>query len=308
MKHVTRIVGVIIVLVVVLVIAVFVWIDQLAKSGVEGGATYALGVDTRLDDMDVGILSGQVAMADLNVANPGGYKSPHFLELGDGRVGVSLGTLMEDTVVVPELALSDISLNLEHHHGKANYQVIIDNLKRFESGEKPAAQTAEHKGRKKFVIQKVVVRNVRVAVELLPVGGDLTRVPVIIERIELENVGTAGDPVQLAELTSVVLKAILTAVVDRAGEVLPGDIAGELTAGLGQLESLGDVSVQVLGQVTAEVLENVGEAAGQLGEAAQQASEDIAKTVDEGIKKVGEDLGKDLEGFLGQDKKKKDND
>jgi hypothetical protein len=258
--------------------------------------------------MDVGVFSGRVAMADLNVSNPPGYKSPHFLEMGEGRVGVSLGTLMEDKVVLPELTLSGIRLNLEHLKGKANYKVIIDNLKRFESGEKPADAAEEEKGGKQFVIEKVTINDVRVEVELLPIGGDLTRVPVIIPRIELENVGSGGDGIKLAELTSVILKAILTTVVQQAGDRLPGDIAGELTAGLGQLKSLGDVSVQVVGQVTAEVSEKVAEAAEQLGEAAEEAGKDVAKTVDEGTKKVGEELGKGLDGLLGKDKKKKGDD
>lgn len=279
MKRLKKIVAVVIVVIVALIVAVFVWIDQVAKAGVEGGATYALSVDTELDGMDVGVFSGRVAMAGLTVANPTGFKSPYFLQIGEGRVGVSLGTLMEDKVVLPELILSGLNLNLEHHKGKANYKVIMDNLKKFESGEKKEKAPEEKEG-KRFVVQKVVVRDVHVEVEMLAVGGNLTRVPITIEAIELENVGSESDQgIPLAELTNVILKSILTSVVDKAGDVLPAGIKSELTAGLGQLKGLGNVSVQVVGEVTSQVTEQLTESVGKVGEGLGQAGKKVEKGV-----------------------------
>ena len=58
-------------LVIVLVIAaVLLGIDSIAKSGVEKGASYALGVETKLESIDVRLLDGQIIMDDLNIANP----------------------------------------------------------------------------------------------------------------------------------------------------------------------------------------------------------------------------------------------
>ena len=308
MKRIKKIVAAVVVIIVVLIVAVFFWIDRLAKAGVEGGATYALGVDTQLDSMDVGVFSGSVAMADLNVANPTGFESPHFLQLGEGRVGVSLGTLMEDKVVLSELTLSGLNLNLVHHKGKANYKVILDNLKKFESGEKKE-EAAEEEGGKRFVVQKVVVRDVRVEVELLPIGGDLTRVPIIIDAIELEDVGSDSDKgILLAELTNIILKAILTTVARQGGDLLPGDIAGELTAGLDQLKGLGDVSVQVVGKVTAQVAEQVTEAAEKVGEEVGKAVEETTEKVGEGLDRAGKDVKRGLGGVLDLGKKDKDKD
>ena len=307
MKRIKKIVAAVVVIIVVLIVAVFFWIDRLAKAGVEGGATYALGVDTQLDSMDVGVFSGSVAMADLNVANPTGFESPHFLQLGEGRVSVSLGTLMEDKVVLSELTLSGLNLNLVHHKGKANYKVILDNLKKFESGEKKEA--AEEEGGKRFVVQKVTVRDVHVEVEMLPIGGALTRVPIIIDAIELENVGSDSDKgILLADLTNIILKAILTTVARQGGDLLPGDIAGELTAGLDQLKGLGDVSVQVVGKVTAQVAEQVTEAAEKVGEEVGKAVEETTEKVGEGLDRAGKDVKRGLGGVLDLGKKDKDKD
>ncbi|MBN1342957.1 MAG: hypothetical protein JXQ73_09775 [Phycisphaerae bacterium] len=343
MKRIIQLVVGLVIVVILVVAGVFIWIDSIAKAGVEKGGTFALGVPTKLDSMDVGVVTGKVEMSGLDVANPSGYETPHFLHLGDGRVAVSLGTLMDDKVVLPELTLSKVSVNLEKRGDKANYQAIMDGLKKFESKGKakeetkpkdqapakeqaPAAKEGEGK---KFVIQRVLIEDVDVQVDLLPLGGKLTRVPVKIEKIELKDVGTgSAEGVHMAELTSIIMKAILTAVAKSAGGVLPGNIAAELTTGLKGLEELGAGSLQVVGEVTAKIdgevkkVAEVGKAAveglGQEGKKAQEAAQTAVKQVDEGAKQVGKeadkavkDAGKKLEeglgGLLGgkKDEKKK---
>lgn len=294
MKKMKKIVLGVVALVVILIVSAFVWIDHVAKVAVERGATFALGVDTSLDSMDVGVFSGSVEMAELDVANPSGFESPHFLHLGEGRVAVSLGSLMEDKVVVPELTLTGTGMNLERRAGKANYQVILDNLKKFESKENQPAEQQE--AGKKFLFEKIAIRDVRVQVDLLPVGGKLTRLPITIEGIELRNVGSDSDQgVQMAELTSILLKAILASVVDKAGDLMPADVARELSKGLDGLKGLGDTTVQVVGEVTTQA----GEAANQVGEKVDEAIKDGGKSLEEAGKKLGEGLG----GLLDTDKK-----
>ena len=290
------------ILVLVVIASVVLWIDHVAKAGVEGGATYALGVRTTLDAMDVGVLSGEVKMSELNVRNPAGFKTPHFLRLDDGGVAVSLGSLMEEKVILPELTLSGLNVNLERSGGKANYKVIMDNLKKLESKEEPPAD--EQKEGKKFVVEKVGIRDVRVNIDLLPIGGELTRIPVTIERIELENVGSDTDRgIPLADVIGILIKAVLTTVVQKCGDLLPADVLGELNAGLEQLSGLGATTVQVVGRVTSDVQE----AAEQIGEMGKEAGEAIgegAKEVGKGLEEAGKDLEKGIGDLIGVGKKK----
>lgn len=318
MKKIKLLIVVVVVLVVAVVGGLFLYIDQAAKAGVEAGGTYALGVDTKLDGMDVGILSGSVQMDALNVDNPSDFETPHFLRLSKGRVAVSLGTLMEKKIVLPELTLSGLSLNLENKLGKSNYQAILDNLKKFESNEKAAPaepKQAEGQG-KTFVIKRVTIEDVQVQVDLLPVGGKLTRTPVKIEKIELKNVGTGSDNgIKMAELTALLMKAILKSVAEKGGNLLPGNIAGELTAGLKGLEGLGGATVQVLGDVVSGGAKQIGEMGKAITEGVSKpltegVGKDLTKgvgeagkKVDEGLKKTGKDLTKGIGGLLGDKKK-----
>lgn len=254
-------------LVVLALVLAWVYVDSLAERGVERGATYALGVPTTLDSADVGVLNGSVELAGLEVSNPDGFEADHFLKLDDADMDVSLGSLMEDTVEVPSLVLEGIDLRLERTLEGANYNVIMDNLSRFESGEKEEADPSD----KKFVIRTIEVRSVRVRVDAVPVGGaigDLTTAEVTLDEVVLRDVGTAGEPMSIAQITDVVLKAILASAVEVGGGVLPDDVLsdiGDQLASLLDLEAMGVGGIEELGEVIEGVGDSIREAGEELG-------------------------------------------
>jgi len=303
MKQVRRIIIGVVVLLVLIVLSIPLWIDRAARRGVEVGSGFALGVPTTLAGADIGILAGQTELDGLNISNPPGFDSTHFLKLDKGRLAVSLGSLRTDTVEVPEFALEGIDVNLERRAGKANYQVIMDNLGRFESGEK-AAQDSEPA--RKFVIREILIKNVKVNVDLLPVGGSLTKLNVPIDEIRLKNVGTGTDKgVLISQLTGVLLKAILMAVVEKGGSIIPADVLGELKSSLASLEPLQQVGAQLAVNIDGAVKQLTGQA----GEAARQANQAVgeaAKNLTDQAKSVQEEAKRGLEKLLPptQDKKR----
>ena len=212
MKKLIRVVCGLVVVLLVLAVGAVVYIDSIAKTAIERGATYALGVDTTLGSADVKLLSGAFAMRDLTIANPKGFESPFFTHLGQGDVEVALTTLRQETVELPTLTLTDLEMYLEKKEGKANYDVILENLKRFESQEK----AQDDGGGKKYIIDEVVIKNIMVHVQLLPLGGSLTKLDVPIDEIRLENVGSeTSRGVVMSELTGVIIKGVLIAVVKK---------------------------------------------------------------------------------------------
>jgi hypothetical protein len=273
---------------VLLVVAAFIWIDRIAKFGIEKGGTYALGVPTTLDKASIGVFSGHFGLSGLNVANPSGFDTPHFLKLGDGSVIVSLMALRQDTVTVPEFTLKDIDVNLDKKDGKYNYQVILDNLKKLESGQKQQEEPQTKPG-KKFIIGHLLVRNVTVHVD--PLGlGKVSKLDVPIDEISMQNVGSDGKGVTMADIASIVTKAILAAAVKKGGNLIPSDISGGLNKGLGSLQSLASQGIGVTG--------DLGKQIGNVGT-------DVVQNVTKGVGDVGKTITGGLGGLLGNDTNKK---
>jgi hypothetical protein len=274
MKIVAKIIAVLVLLILIGAVAVLFYLDTIAKGAIETGATYALGVRTTLDKADIGVFAGDFTMKGLDVANPEGFQSDHFLRLDEGYVDVSMGSLRQETVQLPVLTLTTINMTLEKKGGQSNYKVILDNLKRLESGEEEGTQVAG----KKFNIQEVVISDVNVEVDLFGVGGELNRARVPIDEIRLTNVGSAGA--DMSEVTNVIIKAIMAAVMANAAD-LPGELVNDLGGQLKGLESLADMGIQESFDFGA-----------QMGDAATKAVDDAAKGVDEAVKKgLGDLLG-----------------
>ena len=284
MKKLIKMVAVLLILLVLATVAVALYIDTIAKTAIERGATYALGVETTLGSADVGLLSGTFSMGDMTIANPAGFESPYFTHLGQGDVEVALKTLRQETVELPTLTLTDLEIYLDKKEGKANYDVILENLKRFESQE----NAQDDAGGKKFIIEEVLIKNIMVHVQLLPLGGDLTKLDVPIDEVRLHDVGSGTDgSVLMSELTSVIIKAVLAAIVQKGGGLIPSDILGDLGQGLGSLAEIGLDAATGLG-------DRIKDAGGGLDE--------VTEGLGDAIKSIGDGLG----GLLGGDKKKDD--
>lgn len=254
MKKIIKSIAALIVLLVVFVIAVFVYIDTIAKTAIQSGAQYALGVEVTLGSADVGLLSGEFAMQDFNIANPAGFQSPHFLHLENGNTQITLSSLRENTVVLPTLTLTGIDMHLEKKGDKSNYDVIFENLSRFNSEDKPQEEAEG----KKFIIREVLLKDIVVHVEVELLLSGETKLDLPIDEIRLENVGSDSDGgVLLSELTSVLMKQLMLEIVKRGGGLIPADMLDELGRGLTELDSVAEVGIDVVEKI-GDVLKDVG--------------------------------------------------
>lgn len=280
MKKLAILVGGLVILLVAVVAVVFVSIDAIARAAIERGSTYALGVPTTLGSANIGILSGEFTMKDLDVANPDGFDGDYFFQLDEGFVAVSLGSLRQDTVEIPTLALTGVRMNLQKKGGRANYTVITENLKRLESGETAGEERnrAEEDGErgKNFMIHEIVIRDVHVTVDVLPIGGELTRIEIPIEEVRLTEIGS--ETLTTAEVTSRVIKMILAAVV-KNGAKLPADLVDDLGGALRGLADLGNIDISQIADI-AGTADTIG-----------KKIETVGKSVDDALKGLGSLLG-----------------
>lgn len=300
MKWIIRLALLVVVVVVAAVVGVFFYINTIAKHAVERGGTAAMGVPTTVDGVSIGVFRGEAGINGLTVANPQGYKTPHFMTMDDADAKVSLGTLRQDKVVIPYIRLDDLDINLEKLGDKANYEVILENLKKLETGQTPDPQE-EKVDAKKYVIQEVAITNIKVHAKYLPLGktGSLpTSLDVDIPEIRIKDFGSESDNgVVMSELTGIIVKSVLTAISKKTGGLLPPELLGGLNDGLSQLKGVSDLGIEVLGDVSGTV-EGVTKVVGDVTKDAGKAVEDVSKEVN----KIGEGIGNLLGGKKKEEK------
>jgi hypothetical protein len=286
-------------LLIALLAIVYFSIDRIGGALIERGASYALGVDTRVGFVRIGLLPGSIRVGSLTVANPPGFDSPHFVKMGRARLDVSLGTLREDTVNVPLFSLDGVDLVLEREAGRTNYGAILDNMQRFESSDPtPPADAGEAAAEKKFVVHDLVIRNVEARIELAKELGDAGKLVARIPEIRLRNIGS-GKGVELTQLTNIIVKAVLEAV-SKNGVGLSGVMLGELHAGLADLSKVpGGIFVDMSGQA----VEQLGRALpDEISASARDAGDAVAKQAGRALEEDAAKAFKSLGGLF-QNKK-----
>ncbi len=261
-----------------IVIFIFSMVDQGAKIIVEQGGTYAMGVETTVDSMDLSLTRGTVEMSGLNIANPEGFSTENFFALATTNAQIDLESISTPTVIIPEVRLLGIDVTLDKGQDPSNYNQILENLARFESDEsEPADPSAQGKD---VIIKSLILEDINIHVANMPgvslVAGD---VAINIPQIELKNIGEE-ESMKAGDIFNLVVKTVLSAAVEAGGGIIPGDVLGELGNGLAGLSSLSDMGVDVISDL------DLDGAMGQVSEQLDAATQDIQKAVDD----VADDL------------------
>ena len=306
MKTAIKIIAVLFVLIVALIIGLVILflgvIDKGAKTAIEYGGTYAMGVETTVDTVDVAITKGTVEMGTLNIANPDGFDTSHFFQLANATASFDLESISTETYIVPSIHLTGIDVILDKGNDPSNYNQILENLARFESDEAEPADTA--KAGKNLIIKSLILEDINIHIANMPgvslLAGD---VAINIPQIELQNIGEK-ESMNAGDIFNLVIKTVLAAAVEAGGGIIPGDILGELGNGLAGLSSLSDMGIDAISDLNLD--EALGGLADQAGETLDNATEEAQKAVDdvaEGLGDAVDDTANKLKGIFGGGKK-----
>ncbi len=249
LKKTISIVAIVLVALIVLLVAGFyVFGEGMIKTAVEKAASETLGVAVTIEDIDLSILGGRFAIKGLVVSNPEGYANETLLELGEGSVVASIGSLMGEPVRISEIKLNGVQLTMEQKGLTNNVQEIIKRLPAEEE------QAAEEKG-KDLQVDQLEMSDINVKVKLLPVPGKADTVSLALDPIKMNDLGTKNK-LSIPLLVSKIMAALATGITRQGAGVLPDDMLNAMDTTLKQSLELGKAATQE-GQ---KLLETTGEA------------------------------------------------
>jgi hypothetical protein len=300
-KFLVRLVLAVVVIVVVAGVLGYIYLDVIAKKAVETGGKYAMGVDTTVDKVSLRPFAGQLQMQGLNVANPKGFTGARLMQTGAFEFELVPGSLMDKTIVLKKFELDGLDMYIDQQMPKSNISVIMDNLKKLGSGEKPKEEKPSEG--KNYRVDALTIRNVVIHVKVL-VGRELTIKIPPIQMKDLAGENDAGLP--MPELMARILLAVMAAVVEQGKDVLPPELAAALH---------GDVS-GVAAQLGGQAQQMVKGVQGQIGDAlklkgvlptdANGIGGTVGKLIGGGVKDANQDANKPkapggglLDGILG---------
>lgn len=253
-------------------------IDQIASAAIERNASRALGVDTQVGVVTLSPFDGELEVSSLTIDNPPGFAGDHFLAFDSFELKTDIGTLRSDVVHVPLFRLEGVDVSLERQAEQSNTDVILANLKRFEKSGHAEGEPPPPKGpERRFVVSMLAIRDVTAHVEWNTLVVGESALDVHIEGVELRNPGGERG-LTLAELSNVVVKAVLESVYD-SGQ-LPLAVASDLAGGMVGLAKLPvNLTGGVLEQVGEVLPGPAGEAVGAVGGAVKGVGDAVEKGI-----------------------------
>jgi len=250
-KMLKWLVVVLLVLIVLVLILVNVFGDRALKIGIEKGASSALKVGVRVNDVSLKILRGKLNLNGLEVDNPQGYQHKQLLTLGNVFVAVNIKSLMSDTVEIDQIRLDNVNLTIEQKGMTNNLQEILNNLPKSDApaapGDKPGKQ---------LKIKELQINGVAVNAKLLPIPGRADTVTLKVAPITLTNLG-GDEKLDVAQLTAVVLKAIAKGVMEQGKDLLPTDMLKDMGS---SILGAGQETLKQATEAGKGIIEGAGEA------------------------------------------------
>lgn len=269
------IVGIVVVLAVALV-ALALSLDSIVLKGFNSAAPAALGVPATLQGADISLVRGQAALIGLHLGNPEGYKTDGLLDLASISVQLDNASLLTDTILIKEIAISGLVVTYEKGLLNSNLGALIELLSAeedSETGKPEAEESADKKPGKKVIIEKLTITDSRMNFSVtgaaaLTGGGSI---PIPLPPITLKDLGKEKDGVTIVEA----VRNILTAIAGATGTAIAG-------------------SAKLLGQGVGAVGDGVwavGEGAVGAGKAVAGGTVDAGKAVVGGAVDAGKAIG-----------------
>lgn len=244
------------VLVVIAIGAGVYYIDSIAKKAIEYGGTEALGVTTSLDSIDIAFLDGRTSMQNLSIANPEGFELQKLMQLGKGTLAINLQSLTQDTIVIPEISFSDLTLNIEQKDRSSNIKSLMDSMaakKIRKTPQEPSQDKSAAQGAKQFIIERVVLNNIKVNARVTAMNNLLTETSVTIPSIQLRDIGKSSDGLPMEAIIRELVNAILNASINNSG-ALSSSLTGILQGKAINIDNLKqNLSDQVQQKAGAEI-------------------------------------------------------
>jgi hypothetical protein len=249
-KIIIRICAVLVLLVVVALVVVFFSLNSIVKKAVETLGPQMTKVEVRLGAADISPFSGSGKLSKLFVGNPESYKTPFAVKMDSVKVGVQIGSLLSDTIVVNEVNIQSPEITFDGGLGGNNLSQILDNLNSASASSATRSNVVQTpsgpKKEKKFIVKDFVLSGAKLHLNLtIPELGKSVSATVPIPDIHLQNLGTAEGGLTAPQLCQAIAKPIYDSAYKAAQDLITSSLKGITNLGKGALGSVTNVTKSI---------------------------------------------------------------
>ena len=206
-------------LIAVLTVAGYVFFERAVRSAIEEGGEYALGVETQLEGVRLGLFDGRVQMDDLEIQNPAGFPEHRLVTIGSIDASVPPQRLLDEVVEVENIALDGVHFRLDIAGLATNVDAILEHLEEVVG----PVETFDKLESKRFRIRELSMQNVRAEVNLGSEGLALDLPPIVLRDFDSDEIGMT-----IPDITALVMHVLVDSAVAASSDGLPPEVSAHL--------------------------------------------------------------------------------
>lgn len=151
--------------------------------------------ETALGEVDLSLLSGRVALNNLAIGNPAGFKDKNVFEVGKVLVNFDPQSVLTNKIVINNVQIDGVNISVElNSQGKTNITELLANVNKFIGSDATSnesnqptpqqKQNIETTSSKTVVIRDLIIDNSSVRTG---VAGQMVTIP--LAQIHQQNIG-----------------------------------------------------------------------------------------------------------------------
>ena len=226
------------VIVIVLLIVVLT-LGAIVKAAVQTIGPKALGAEVRVSSVFINLLTGTVAISDVFIGNPEGYKNDRAFTLKKLKLHLEPSSLTRPKLVIREFTLDGVDVYFEPSSNllsnnlsqlNRNIAAFTEKLSgskdapadgEFEDSRSEAEKEAEKTEAQRLQIDKLSLTNIYVNIVASIPGREPDAAPIPVVPIVLDGLGQDEEGVTPMDVSVVILNKLTLGVLKSVGEALP---------------------------------------------------------------------------------------
>lgn len=225
----------VVVLVGIIGVLVFTQLDAMIKSGVETAGPDVLAVDVSVGNVSISPFSGKVEVTDFAIGQPEGFGDGPMVQLGEFKMKVETGTLMDDHIIVDEIIIDRPMFDARVIGSQSNFQALQEKLEASADDETVGGEELT------LTIRRLAVKSPQISVQkdgLLSVDKDIALADFTLTELGTDEKGLSPKEIArhlMDTLQPQITKALITAGASDKIKGIAKDARGELEEKAGSL-------------------------------------------------------------------------
>ena len=229
------VVGVIVVALLIVVLT----LGSIVKAAVQTIGPKALGADVKVSSVFINLFTGTVAISDVFIGNPEGYKNDRAFTLKKLKIHIEPSSITKPKLIIREFILDGVDVYFEPSSNllsnnlsqlNKNVSAFTEKLAgdkdapekdEFEDSRSDAEKEAVKTEEQRLQIDKLSLTNIYVNIVASIPGVATSSAPIPVVPIVLDGLGQDEEGVTPLEVSAVILNKLTLGVLKSVGEALP---------------------------------------------------------------------------------------